>query len=51
MEMLERQQENLTAHPGRNLLKLNIDAGGVHARHIIDRLIREERGADAGTVA
>ncbi|WP_245531420.1 aromatic ring-hydroxylating oxygenase subunit alpha [Asticcacaulis biprosthecium] len=48
MEMLERQQDNLTANPGRNLLKLNIDAGGVHARRIIDRLIRMELvGGDA----
>ncbi len=27
LEMLERQQQNLLAHPERNLLKLNIDAG------------------------
>ncbi len=47
MEILERQQENLTANPGRNLLKLNIDAGGVHARRIIDGLIRLEQGAGA----
>ncbi|ESQ89398.1 Rieske (2Fe-2S) protein [Asticcacaulis sp. AC460] len=46
MEMLERQQANLIANPGRNLLKLNIDAGGVHARRIIERLIRTEQGAE-----
>jgi vanillate O-demethylase monooxygenase subunit len=31
LEMLERQQRNLLAWPDRNLLKLNIDAGGVQA--------------------
>lgn len=44
MEMLQRQQENLIANPDRKLLKLNIDAGGVHARRIIDRLCRLEQG-------
>lgn len=44
MEMLQRQQENLIANPDRKLLKLNIDAGGVHARRIIDRLCRLEEG-------
>ena len=43
LEMLERQQLNLTAHPTRELLKLNIDAGGVQARKIIDRLLAAER--------
>ncbi|WP_028311302.1 aromatic ring-hydroxylating oxygenase subunit alpha [Derxia gummosa] len=42
MEMLERQQLNLSAHPQRALLKLNIDAGGVQARKIIERLCAEE---------
>jgi vanillate O-demethylase monooxygenase subunit len=41
--MLELQQRNLLAHPQRQLLKLNIDAGGVQARRIIDRLIEQER--------
>ena len=43
LEMLERQQLNLTAHPQRNLLKLNIDAGGVAARKLIDKLIETEK--------
>ncbi|MFC3607271.1 Rieske 2Fe-2S domain-containing protein [Stutzerimonas tarimensis] len=43
LEMLERQQRNLLAYPERNLLKLNIDAGGVQARKILDRLIAEEQ--------
>lgn len=43
LEMLERQQQNLLAHPQRNLLKLNIDAGGVQSRKILERLIARER--------
>ncbi|WP_421682735.1 aromatic ring-hydroxylating dioxygenase subunit alpha [Stutzerimonas urumqiensis] len=42
LDMLERQQQNLLAYPERNLLKLNIDAGGVQSRRIIDRLIAAE---------
>lgn len=42
-EMLERQQRNLLDHPDRNLLKLNIDAGGVQARRVIERWIAEEQ--------
>jgi vanillate O-demethylase monooxygenase subunit len=42
LEMLERQQKNLLAWPERNLLKLNIDAGGVQSRKIIDRLLEQE---------
>jgi vanillate monooxygenase len=45
LEMLERQQQNLLAWPGRQLLKLNIDAGGVQSRRVIDRLIAAEQGA------
>jgi vanillate O-demethylase monooxygenase subunit len=43
--MLEAQQRNLGAHPGRRLLMLNIDAGGVQARRIIDRLVAREQPA------
>jgi vanillate O-demethylase monooxygenase subunit len=46
-EMLESQQRNLAAHPGRRLLMLNIDGGGVQARKIIDRLIERERAGIA----
>ena len=42
LAMLERQQANLTRWPGRRLLKLNIDAGGVFARRIIDGAIAAE---------
>lgn len=49
LEVLERQQLNLLQHPQRKLLKLNIDAGGVQARKIIDRLIDQERAAESST--
>ncbi len=42
VEMLERQQQNLLEWPERNLLKLNIDTGGVQARRVIERLIEAE---------
>ena len=45
LEMLERQQKNLLAWPERSLLKLNIDAGGVQSRKVLDRLIAAEQGA------
>ncbi|MNI63399.1 hypothetical protein D3C73_1187650 [compost metagenome] len=41
--MLEQQQKNLLANPERNLLKLNIDAGGVQSRRVLDRIIARER--------
>lgn len=47
LEMLEAQQRNLLAWPDRPLLKLNIDAGGVQSRRVLDRLIDEERAASA----
>ena len=43
LEMLERQQKNLLAWPERELLKLNIDTGGVQARRILERIIAAER--------
>jgi vanillate O-demethylase monooxygenase subunit len=45
--MLERQQKNLLAWPERELLKLNIDTGGVQARKILDRIIAAERATVA----
>ncbi|OLL31594.1 Rieske (2Fe-2S) protein [Burkholderia sp. SRS-W-2-2016] len=52
LDMLERQQQNLLRWPERNLLKLNIDAGGVMSRRVIDRLVAQERAAaDAGKPA
>ena len=47
LEMLERQQANLTRWPERKVLSLNIDAGGVQARKVIDRLIAAERAGAA----
>ncbi|MEY8877765.1 MAG: Rieske 2Fe-2S domain-containing protein [Leptothrix sp. (in: b-proteobacteria)] len=49
LEMLQRQQQNLLAYPQRELLKLNIDAGGVQSRRVLERLIAQERAtASAG---
>jgi vanillate O-demethylase monooxygenase subunit len=45
LEMLESQQRNLLANPQRKLLLLNIDAGGMRARKVIDRLIAQELNA------
>jgi vanillate O-demethylase monooxygenase subunit len=42
LDVLERQQANLLRNPGRRLLKLNIDAGGVHSRLAIERAIAAE---------
>ncbi len=42
LQLLEQQQRNHLRHPGRALLGLNTDAGGVQARRIIDRLIEAE---------
>jgi vanillate O-demethylase monooxygenase subunit len=46
LAMLEEQQKNLLRHPERRLLKLNIDAGGVRSRMMIDRAIANERGSE-----
>ncbi|HTJ93799.1 MAG TPA: aromatic ring-hydroxylating dioxygenase subunit alpha [Pararobbsia sp.] len=42
LAILEAQQRNVLAQPERRLLRLNIDAGGVHSRKIIDRLLKAE---------
>ena len=36
-EILESQQENILRRPDRPLLNFKIDAGGVHARRLIER--------------
>jgi vanillate O-demethylase monooxygenase subunit len=41
--VLEAQQRNMLLHPNRKLLMLNIDAGGVQSRRIIDKLIAAEQ--------
>ena len=43
--VLEAQQRNLSKHPERKLLMLNIDAGGVQSRRILDRLVAAEQAA------
>lgn len=46
LEMLEQQQKNIHTHfSDRRLLKLDIDAGGVHSRKIIAKLLSEEQQA------
>jgi len=45
LEMLEAQQRNLERLPERKLLKLNIDAGGVQSRRVIERLLQQEAAA------
>ena len=42
LEMLERQQANLTQWPDRRLLLLNIDAGGARSRQMITAAIARE---------
>jgi vanillate monooxygenase len=42
-EMLERQQRNHLAWPGRKLMALNIDSGGVRSRKLIERVLEAER--------
>lgn len=42
-DVLEAQQKNLLLWPSRRLLMLNIDAGGVQSRRIIDRMIAAEQ--------
>jgi vanillate O-demethylase monooxygenase subunit len=44
MEILESQQENILRHPNRGLLNLKVDAGGVHARRIMDRDLQRQSG-------
>lgn len=49
LQMLERQQANISAHPERKLLSLNIDAGGMQSRRIIERIVAAEQAAAADT--
>ena len=43
LQILESQQRNLLAHPERQLLKLNIDSGGVQSRKVIERILAQEQ--------
>ena len=47
MQMLQLQQENMLRWPQRKLLMLNIDAGGVQSRRVIDRWLEKEQGVAA----
>ncbi len=48
LEMLEQQQNNLQHNfPEKKLLKLDIDSGGVQARRMIERMIKQEQSAGA----
>jgi vanillate O-demethylase monooxygenase subunit len=51
LEMLQRQQQNLLDYPDRALLKLNIDAGGVQSRKILDRIMADEQAAGGAPAA
>ncbi|MDG3442524.1 aromatic ring-hydroxylating dioxygenase subunit alpha [Nitrospirillum amazonense] len=42
-EVLEAQQRAIESHPDRRFYNLNIDAGGMWARRLIDRMIAAER--------
>jgi vanillate O-demethylase monooxygenase subunit len=44
-DMLEMQQANILKYPERKLLMLNIDAGGVQSRRLLDKLITQETQA------
>ncbi|RJF92277.1 aromatic ring-hydroxylating oxygenase subunit alpha [Noviherbaspirillum saxi] len=46
-EMLEKQQRNILTYPERKLLMLNIDAGGVQSRRVLDRILAEEQAISA----
>jgi vanillate O-demethylase monooxygenase subunit len=47
MAVLEAQQRNLLLHPQRRLLKLNIDAGGVHSRRLLEKMVEAEQAGAA----
>jgi vanillate O-demethylase monooxygenase subunit len=45
LQVLQMQQRSLAANPGRPLIRLNIDAGGVRSRQVLERVVAQERGA------
>ncbi|MEP4892268.1 MAG: aromatic ring-hydroxylating dioxygenase subunit alpha [Aliiglaciecola sp.] len=45
LEVLEQQHKNLLRNPDRKVLKLDIDAGGVMARRLIERAIKQEQAS------
>jgi phenylpropionate dioxygenase-like ring-hydroxylating dioxygenase large terminal subunit len=48
LEILEAQQENILARPDGALLNLKIDAGGVHARRLVERGLERTGAALVG---
>jgi len=50
LEVLEKQQHNLAQNPDRELLMLDIDAGGVQARSLIKREIAKENSKDDNNI-
>jgi len=51
LQILESQQRNLLAHPERQLLKLNIDSGGVQSRKVIERILAQEQSPVPATAS
>ncbi|MFC3077407.1 Rieske 2Fe-2S domain-containing protein [Phenylobacterium terrae] len=47
VEVLEAQQKSIAAHPDKRLVVLGIDAGGAHARRLIERAAVESGRAAA----
>jgi len=50
-DMLEQQQVNILAHPQRKLLMLNIDAGGVQSRRLLDKMMAQEQETAVSSLA
>lgn len=49
--MLEAQQRGIDANPGYDFYNLNIDAGSMWTRRIVQRMIAAEDGSDTGGTA
>jgi vanillate O-demethylase monooxygenase subunit len=49
--MLEAQQRGIEANPDYDFYNLNIDAGSMWTRRIVQRMIDAELGSDTGTTA
>jgi len=50
-DMLELQQANILQYPQRKLLMLNIDAGGVQSRRLLDKMMAQEQATAAPSTA
>ncbi|ASU37047.1 Rieske (2Fe-2S) protein [Herbaspirillum sp. meg3] len=50
-DMLEMQQQNILKHPERKLLMLNIDAGGVQSRRLLDKWMAKEKEQPSSVTA